>query len=165
MKNLGFAAVVRGVICLSMVALLTGAAQAQTLRLEAQLLWGTDDAASPNPKHHPVDAALAKRLDSGPYRWKHYFKVNDVVVEVPAGQTKAGIVMSDQCNVDIKNLGGNRVQVNLHGKGKPVLIHGDSVTKNSLLILAGDTGNKTAWLVAIRLTKAEVTKVERLTAK
>jgi hypothetical protein len=165
MKNLGFVAAVRGVVCLLIVVLFAGAAQAQTLRLDVQLLWGTDDSTSPNPLHHPVDAALAKRLDSGPYRWKHYFKVNEVVVEIPVGQTKAGIVMSDQCKLDIKNLGGSRAQVNLHGKGKPVLIHSDSVTKNSLLVLAGDAGNKTAWLVVIRQTKAEVTKIEKLPVK
>jgi hypothetical protein len=159
MKNLGFVAVARGVICLWLLVLFAGAAQGQTLRLDVQLLWATDDATSPNPLHRPVDAALAKRLDNGPYRWKHYFKVNEVVVEIPVGQTKTGIIMSDQCTLDIKNLGTSRVQVRLHGKGKPVLIHSDTVTKNSLLSFAGDAGNKTAWLVVIRTTKAELTKL------
>lgn len=165
MKHLGFVAVARGVLCLCAVVLLAGSSKAQTLRLDAELIWGTDDTTSPNPKHIPVDDALAKRLAKGPYRWKHYFKVNEVVVEIPVKQAKAGIVMSDQCTLDIKNLGTSRIQVDLHGKGKPVLIHQESLTKNGLLVLSGDSGNNTAWLVAIKQTKAEITKVDKPTTK
>ena len=129
---------------------MSAAAQAQTMRVEAQLVWGTDDPKSPNPKHHPVDPDLAHRLSRTPYRWKNYFEVNRQVDEVHVGETKTNISISKHCTLDIKNLGTNRVEVKLHGDGKHVSTHSESLAKNGLLILAGDAGNETAWLVTIR---------------
>ena len=59
------------------------AAQAQALKVEVQLIWGTNDPQSPDPKHKAIDADLAKRLSKSPYRWKNYFEVNREVVEMP----------------------------------------------------------------------------------
>ena len=51
------------VLCLSMTA---GSAQTATLKLEAQLLWGTNDGTSPNPKHKPVGPEIRKKLKELP---------------------------------------------------------------------------------------------------
>jgi hypothetical protein len=129
------------------------AAQAETMRLEALLVWGTDEPQSPNPKHEPVDADLARRLRKLPYKWKNYFLVHREVAEVADGETKAKISMSKRCVLDIKNLGTNRVEVRLHGDGKPVSVHTETLPIRQLLILSGDAGNETGWLVIIRLVQ------------
>jgi hypothetical protein len=135
---------------LGLALLMCGAVHAQTMKVEAQLVWGTDDAVSPNPKHHPIDADLARRLQKAPYRWKNYFEVNRQIVEVRVGETKTNIPMSKRCTLDIKNLGENRVEVKLHGDGKPVSTHRESLAKNGMFVLGGDAGNQTAWFVTIR---------------
>ncbi|HWF19999.1 MAG TPA: hypothetical protein VG754_12065 [Verrucomicrobiae bacterium] len=136
--------------CICAALLLATSARAQNLRVEAKLVWGTDDQHSPNPKHHLLDPVLTKRLKGSPYRWKNYFEECQRVVEIPVGQTKSKIVMSDRCTLDIKNLGGDCVEVRLHGNGKPVSMHKESLKSNGLLVLGGEAPNETAWLVTIR---------------
>ena len=92
---------------------------------------------------------MARRLRKLPYRWKNYFLVSKQTVNVADGQTKPKIPMSKRCIVDIKNLGGDRVEVRLHGDGKPVSIHREALPMHQLLILSGDAGNETGWLVII----------------
>ena len=58
--------------------------------------------------------------------------------------------MSPRCVLEIKNLGDERVEVRLHGNGKPVSIHKESLKDNGLLVLGGEAANETAWLVTIR---------------
>jgi hypothetical protein len=129
---------------------MAGAAQAQNLRVEAQLVWATDQPKSPNPRHRPVEPDLAKRFSNGPFRWKYYFEVNRQSVNIAVGETKAKIPMSNHCALDIKNLGNNWVEVKLHGDGKPVYQHRGSLANNRMFVLAGDAGNKTAWFVTVR---------------
>lgn len=136
--------------CLCIGLMLSLASQAQNLKIEAKLVWGTDDLQSPNPKHHALEPGLSKRLKESPYRWKNYFEENHQEVEIPVGQTRSKIVMSDRCTLDIKNLGGEKVEVRLHGNGKPVSVHQESLSKNGLLVIGGPAANSTAWLVTIR---------------
>src|ERR1700749_2059809 len=110
MKTLRRAAILtKTTACLGAAVLLVATAQAQNLKVEAQLIWGTDDVQSPDPKHRPIDADLAHRLSKAPYRWKNYFEVNREVVDIAVGETKTKIPISKRCLLDIKNLGDNRV--------------------------------------------------------
>jgi hypothetical protein len=136
--------------CVGAMALMSPVAHAENMRMEALLVWGTDDPQSPDPRHHLVDANLARRLKKLPYRWKNYFLVSSQTVEVSDGETKAKVAMSKRCILDIKNLGASRVEVRLHGDGKPVSVHRESLPMHQLLILSGDAGNETGWLVIIR---------------
>jgi hypothetical protein len=137
------------VCCLGMVLLTGGAAQAQSMRVEAQLIWATDDPAPPNPKYRPVDPDIAKRFVGGPFHWKYYYEVNRQTVNLTNSEGKR-LTMSEHCVLDIKNTGTYRVQVKLFGDGKLVSTHGESLAKNHMLVLSGNSGNSTAWLVPIR---------------
>ncbi|MDB6067554.1 MAG: hypothetical protein JWR26_3762 [Pedosphaera sp.] len=140
---------------------------AEPLRIETQLIWGTNDPQSPDPKHKPIDAVMAKKLDKSPYKWKNYFEVNRQVVEIAPGETKKNIKMSDRCTVDIKNLGDDhgRVEVTLHGDGKVVSRHVEPLPDNWPLILAGDAKNDTAWLVSIKKLEPKEKKSEKPATK
>src|SRR5258708_19802345 len=46
------------------------------LKLQAQLIWATNDPTSPNPKHKPVEPAVEAKLKSLPFRWTNYYEVN-----------------------------------------------------------------------------------------
>lgn len=141
---------VNSLLCVCAAAMVAGSAHAQNMKVEAKLVWCTDDAHSPNPKHHLLAPDLARRLKHSPYRWKNYFEESHQVVEIPVGQTRSRIVMSSHCTLDIKNLGDERVEVRLHGNGKPVSIHTESLRDNGLLVVGGQAENETAWLVTIR---------------
>jgi hypothetical protein len=140
-----------------------GVGRAQdSLPVELQLIWATNEPKSPDPKHKPVEADVAKLLENTPYRWKYYFEVNRRVEEVPGDRSLEKVAMSRHCALDIKFLGNHagkdRMQVKLYGDGKLV-----SMSKETLpLLLAGDAKNDTAWFVLIRKAppgaKADVAK-------
>src|SRR5438105_7310113 len=89
------------------------------LKLEVQLIWGTNDPQSPDPKHKPVESAIKKKLNELPLKWTNYFEVNRKAFEVPlSGTTKAPL--SEKCAIEVKNLGHSMVEVSLVGKGKDV---------------------------------------------
>jgi len=135
--------------CFCALALASRAAHADTMRLEILLVWGTDDPVSPDPNHRPLDADMVRRLKRQPFRWKSYFLVSRQTVEVADGETKSKITMSKRCVLDVKNLGTNRVEVRLHGDGKPVSVHRETLPMHQVLVLSGDAGNETGWLVIV----------------
>jgi len=124
-------------------------AQAGELKLEAQLIWGTNDKASPNPKHKAVEPDVEKRLKNLPFKWSNYFEVNRQQIKVPAtGEARAR--MSDDCEVVIKQVGSGQVEVTLLGKGKQVGKITQALPRKELLLLGGNAPNFTAWFVALR---------------
>ncbi len=130
------------------------------MHLEVLLVWGTDQTNSPDPKHIPVDAVLARKLGRSPYRWKYYFEVNRQNLVIPQASNLTNIVVSKHCVLDISNLGTNNIEVKLYGQGKLVSTHDEKLTENWPLILAGPAGNQTAWMVVIRRIKPVVAAVK-----
>src|SRR5258705_7425743 len=101
-------------VCLFATGLRVESAQAgDALAIQAQLVWGTNDPQSPDFKHKPIDAELAKKLSKAPYRWKYYFEVKRLDTTLALNETKP-LSMSDKCKIDIKNIGGNKVEVKLY---------------------------------------------------
>jgi hypothetical protein len=130
-------------------AVLVNGATAADLKLEAQLIWGTKEPKSPNPKHKPVDADVRKKLDSLPLKWSHYFEVNRKQFEVSPTNTK-WVDLSEKCAVEVKNLGANKVEVSLVGKGRTVWRGIQSFPPNEILVLGGNAPDDSGWLVALK---------------
>lgn len=123
--------------------------QAATLKLQAQLVWGTNDDHSPNPKHKPVEADVRKKLKELPLKWSNFFEVNRKDVEVPPSDTTR-ISLSEKCQLEIKSLGGSRLAVTLFGKGKETWKGTQALPKGEMLVLGGNAPNATAWLVVLK---------------
>jgi hypothetical protein len=123
--------------------------EAAGLKLEAQLVWGTSDDRSPDPKHKPVEPAVRQKLKELPLKWSNYFEVNRKGFEVPAGGVGKA-VLSDKCEIEVKSVGGARVEVTLLGKGKETLKRTQPLPKSEMLVLGGNAPNSTAWLVVIK---------------
>lgn len=119
------------------------------MKLEAQLLWGTDDAKSPNPKHKPVEAGLKKKLRQLPLKWSNYFEETQKKFSVPEGEARR-IILSDLCEVEVKNLDGTRVEVVHFGRGKKVATRTQALPKGEMLVLGGNAPDATTWLVVLR---------------
>jgi hypothetical protein len=124
-------------------------AQAATLKLQVQLLWGTSDDHSPDPKHKPVDPEVKAKLKDLPLKWTHYFEVRRKDFEVPAaGGNK--VALSEKCQIEVKDMGGARLEVVLFGKGKETLRRTQKLPKGEMLVLGGNAPNSTAWLVVLK---------------
>ncbi len=135
----------------SVILLLLAASTVQTiaanLKLEAKLIWGTDDAKSPNPQHKEVDAATKDKLRKV-FKWKNYFVVNRVTKPVPSRGSNR-FELSKECTIEIKELEGPRVEVKLIGKGKEVHKTTLNIEKGQSVVYSGDDANQSAWFVII----------------
>lgn len=123
--------------------------QASELKFEAQLIWATNDEKSPNPKHKKVEDEIRKKLDELPLKWKSYFEVNRKPLTV-AKQGGNKVALSDKCALEVKAVGGDKVEVSLFGKGEAVLKRTQSLPKGEMLVLGGNAPHKTAWLVTLK---------------
>jgi hypothetical protein len=132
-----------------------GAAEAN-LRLEALLIWGTNDTHSSDPAHKPVTPEVRKKLQELPFKWTSYFVINRKVLEVPPrGAVK--VSMSDKCDIEVKNLGNTTVEASLFGRRKHVLQRTQPLPKGDTLLLGGNAPNATSWFVVLMQTEAPVT--------
>lgn len=122
------------------------------MKIESQLIWATNDKQDPNPRHKPVAPEIHEKLTQLPLKWENYFEVSKVSVEIPKGGLRKA-KLSEKCELEIKNIDGEQLQVALIGKGDPVWKRIQSLPKNDILILGGNAPNATAWLVALKRTK------------
>ena len=123
--------------------------EAAGLKLEAQLVWGTKDDRSPNPKHKPVEPEVKQKLKELPLKYSNYFEVNRKVFEVPPASLSK-VSLSDKCQLEVRSLGGSRIEVTLFGEGKETLRRTQSLPKREMLVLGGNAPDDTAWLVVIK---------------
>jgi len=138
-----------GLFVLSALLVSAQTASAGDVKLEVYLIWGTDDAKSPNPKHRPVDADLQAELKKLPLKWKNYFEVNRKSVKL-ADSESSRVTLSAKSDVEIKYAGKSTVEVSLFGKGEPVVKRTQALPKGETLFLGGNAPNATSWLVVIK---------------
>lgn len=135
-------------------------AAAEELKIEAMLIWATNDDKSPNPKHKPVEPKLAEEFRKI-FTWKNYFEVNRTHGVVPNRGTKP-FKVSDKCVVEITELEGPKVEVKLIGEGNALNKTTKSLSRGSYFTLGGgDKKNGSAWFVIIsQLDEKAVAKPE-----
>jgi len=122
---------------------------AADLKLEAQLIWGTNDAKSPDPNHKPVDPDVAKKLKTLPFKWANYYEVTRKQFTVPESGVRSE-TMSKECEIQVKNLGKAVVEFSLVGRGEHVGKITQSLPKGELLVTGGNAPNFTAWFVVLK---------------
>lgn len=133
----------------SMLALCsTGRASASDLKLEIRLIWGTNDETSPNPDHKPVDSKTTGTLSKA-FKWKKYFLVNSEKVDVASRATKK-VKLSDHSSVEVRELEGDKIEINVIGKGKVVRKITEPLTKDGTMVIAGEDKNDCAWFIVIK---------------
>jgi hypothetical protein len=132
-----------------MLAFFTFAASAADMKVDAQLIWASSEAKSPNPKHKPVDADVHQKLASLPLKWTHFFEENRKPLTIAEGATQRAD-LSDKSAVEVKHLAGEKVQVTLFGNGKEVWKGVQPLPKGEILILGGNAPADSAWLVTLK---------------
>lgn len=119
------------------------------LKLEAVLIWGTNDEKSPDPSHKPVGERLSKKLKTLPFKWAHYFEVNRKKFSVADNSTEK-VGLSKECEIKVKNVGKDTVEVQLWGKGKLVSKISQAMPKDECVVIGGNAADFTAWFVVLR---------------
>ncbi len=140
----GFALAGVVLFCASSFLALSGSTD---LTLQAQLVWGTNNEKPDDPKLKEVDASVAEKLRKV-FKWKDYFEVNRQQFAVPVGSRKR-VKMSDDCEIEVQNLGNSSIEVKLFGKGKLAVRKTQKISPSELLVLAGDDKDDTAWFVVL----------------
>jgi hypothetical protein len=120
---------------------------AKELKLEAKLIWGTNDDKSPDPSHKPIDPATAEKLKKV-FKWKNYFVVTNQVKIVPSRGSNR-FELSKQCTIEVTELEGPRVEVKLIGEGKEVNKTVKPLSKGESITYGKDDKNDNAWFVII----------------
>ena len=100
-------------------ALLAGASSPVETRVQAVLVWGTDEAKPTGKNLKEVDAKLRDRL-ANVFKWKNYFEVNRQTATLPSMAKVQTLKLSDECFVEVKLLPENVAEVKLMGKGKAI---------------------------------------------
>jgi hypothetical protein len=125
------------------------AAKGSAMKIEVQLLWSTDDATSPNPKHKPAEADIEKKLKALPLKWKNYFLVKRMTMDVPSLDSKTE-ALSEKCSVEVKDLGKSMVEVSYFGKNKKVEKRKQAFPKGEMLVYGGNAPGTNAWFVVLK---------------
>lgn len=139
-----------GIAAVALLALVAPAStSASELKFEAQLLWGTNDPQSPDPRHKPISDEIRQRLKDLPLKWTNYFEVSRKGFAV-ADKACKKVTLSEKCELEVKNLGKSAIEVYLFGKGEPVWKRTQPLPKGETLVLGGNAPNATAWLVTLK---------------
>ncbi len=116
-------------------------------KVEAILVWGTDDAAPSTKSLKQLESKLHDKL-ARVFKWQNYFEVNRKNAQLSSGKLQ-GLKLSNECSVEMKMLPGNFVEAKLLSKGKALVTRRHSLAKAEALVLAGDDRNKNAWFVVL----------------
>ena len=120
------------------------------MKLQAFLLWGTDDAKPPEGKaYKPAQLDTRQMLKDLPLKWTNWFEVNRKDFTVLPGAAQQ-VALSEKCQLNVNRIIGHEVEVTLIGKGKEVVKRKQSLPKGEMLVLGGNAPNSTAWLVVLK---------------
>lgn len=134
--------------CLLATLLLPAAVLAEEFKVEARLVWGTNQ---PKPAGKPFTALDDPSRDKvRQFKWTNYWVVNTVISPVPRGKPQL-VNLSSKCAIDINDLGNGNVEIRLFELkegAEPKLVkpvqHSLKALKNGeYCILAGD--DKKVW--------------------
>lgn len=118
------------------------------MKLEAKLIWGSNDKTSPDPKHKRVEGKLEEKLKKTPFKWQYYYEVHTVSFTVAVNETHSEKLSKD-CEIKVRNLDKETVSVELYGKGELVSKHTQALPKKECYVTGGNAANLTAWFVVL----------------
>ena len=118
------------------------------LKLEARLIAGTNEEKAPTAKQTAVDGELTKTLRKV-FKWKNYFEDTRQTAAIPFNAKKK-LKLNADTELEITNLGGDRIEVTLQLCGKTMTKSVNTLPEKEWLTLGGADKNNTAWFVVLR---------------
>jgi len=139
-----------------------GPARGADLKLEARLILGANEGHEA-VKYKPADAELCAKLHRM-FKWSHYYEITNQTAGLALNQS-CDLKMSDTCTIQVKNLGGLRVQVHCLGHGKELCKGAYDLAPPQWLVLGGNDAADTAWFVGLRAIDNKATEAKRAISK
>lgn len=115
------------------------------LKLETQLVLGTNDAQPKDTGLKPVSHSIEKKLKHLPLKWDHYYVVSGKKFTVANGKSR-NITLSKDCQISVKNLGEARVELTLMNQSQTVGRITQSLNKGQTLVAGGGAENSVVVL-------------------
>jgi hypothetical protein len=128
-----------------------GAAEAESPRFSALLVWGTNSDKPADKDFKPITPELNKSLRRI-FKWKNYFEISRQTFTTTAKEAKQ-VEMSKECRLVMTHRGGNDFEIQLFGKGVLVVTKRQAIKPGERVILGGDDKNDDAWFVVLSLAK------------
>ena len=121
-------------VCVAMFFLcLAGTTARADLKLEAELVLGTNEAQT---NATPVSPSIEKKLKRLPLKWGTYFVIDSLQFSVRKDESIT-ISLSNEPQFYVANLGDEKVEVTLTGKGQIK----QSLKKGQILVVNGSAEN------------------------
>jgi hypothetical protein len=128
-----------------------GQVQADEIKLQVQLIWGTNGEKPKGRGLVEIDAKLRQGL-AEIFRWKNYYQVVQKPLTAPERGSRK-LKLSDKCEVVVQSPGGSKIQIQLIGEGNLVSTVTRSAVPGEPIVLGGPDKNDTAWFVVLTPTK------------
>jgi len=133
-------------LCLAISSSLSSANAGQ-MTFQVQLIWGTNGDKPNDPKLLEVDPKLrAKLMDV--LQWKNYYEVASKPLAV-ADSSSNKLRLSDKCEIEVKNLGAAKVEIQLIGEGNPYAKVTQKAVPGEPIVIGSHDKNRTAWLAVV----------------
>ncbi|HXF10591.1 MAG TPA: hypothetical protein VN625_07370 [Desulfuromonadaceae bacterium] len=116
------------------------------LKLEAQLILGSNDEKPKDSGLKPVTKDIEKKLKRLPLKWEHYYVESGKKFTVGSDGTKK-FSLSKTCAVSVKNLGEERVELTLVNQDKTVGRITQSLRKGQTLVAGAGADNSMVVLM------------------
>lgn len=122
---------------------------AADMKLEAVLVWGTNDGKPADSNLKPIAEDIAKKMNCLPFKYTNYFEVNRKNLVLPQGGTQKAKLSKD-CSITVKSLEDGKTELMLMGKGQPACKITQELKTGKCLVTGGHAENSTAWFVVIK---------------
>lgn len=119
----------------------------ETMQVNATLVWGAKDKPA-GKKLQPVGPDLQEKLRKC-LKWEHYYQISRKNVNL-AGSKPQRVRMSKKCEVEVKRLKADLLNVKLIGEGKVVVNKKHSLAKDNSVVMGGPGEDKSAWFVVLQ---------------
>ncbi len=146
-RHLLAVSILGALLSVALTGIVVAGALPNNLNVSATLVWGTKE--QPKDKGlKRVNAKLQKKLHSS-FKWEHYFEVSAKDFAVNDGKTQR-VRISKACEIEVKRLTGDELQLKLIGHGKVVVDKKHQLDKEDSVVLGGPDKNNSAWFVVLQ---------------
>jgi hypothetical protein len=121
------------------------------IKVEAQLVWGTNLKESSNKDHKLIDGATAADLKKV-FKWENYFVIKTETVTLKQAKLET-LKMSEKCVLKIKSLDDDRVEVHVYGMGELICKGKQKLPPEEKWFLMGLAEDESSWLVILKRKK------------
>jgi hypothetical protein len=149
-SNLRFIRLLQQLGLLGILLFVAAGAHAQNLRLDLRLIWGSNET---NASLQTAEPKIIEGL-TNIFKWTNYYQITNKSATL-APNTSQTVDISSKCRLEIKNLGGEKIEVTIVGEGQALQKVNQPLDNGKWVALAGPDKNNNAYFICIRSKKPD----------